>query len=306
MTFDSRLLSGIGVISAVVEAGSFVRAGEVLGLTQPAVSRAVARLEERVGLRIFHRSARSIRLTEEGKRFYEKVLPHLNGIEEAAIEAGGSAVEVRGTLRVSTDGAFGHNVLTPNIQPFLERHPALSVHISVREGVGDLVAGGFDLAIHFGPPETSSASCELVFETRVLTCASPAYLERHGIPMHPTEIESGHQSIAMRDPLTGRPYAWEFVKGGQIVSVRPTTRLMVSDTGSLLGACLGGQGIAQPLELYSREFLRSGRMIEILPDWNNETFPLYVYHASPGVIPAKVRAFLSWVRELLRPAARAM
>lgn len=299
MQFDGRLLSGIGVLSAVVQAGSFVGAGEALGLTQPAVSRAVARLEERVGIRIFHRSSRSIRLTDEGRRFYERVMPHLNSIEEAAIRAGGSAVEVRGRLRVNTDAAFGHYVLTPNIEPFLDRYPDLFVEISVQQGVGDLVAGGFDLAIHFGEPERSGLSSELLMQTRVLTCASPTYLARHGIPKHPRDIESKHRCVLMRDPMTGRGYDWEFVRGRRRTAVKPRSQLMVNDTGTLLGACLGGQGIAQPLELYSRPFLASGAMVQVLEDWADETFPLYVYHHAANMMTAKVRAFMDHVVTLV-------
>lgn len=302
MAFDSRLLNGIGVLSAVVEGGSFVRAGEAMGLTQSAVSRAVARLEERVGIRIFHRNARSIRLTEEGRVFYERVLPHLGSIEEAAIEAGGAAVAIRGRLRINTDGAFGHHVLTPRIGSFLQAHPDLSVEISVRDRMGDLVAEGFDLGFHFGPPEQSSTTSRLAAQTRVLTCASPDYLARHGMPRHPRELENGHQCILMRDPTTGRGYGWEFVKDGVTVPVKAQGRLMVNDTGSLLGACLGGQGIAQPLELYSRQFLADGRMVQILPEWAEETFPLYAYFSSPGATSARLRAFLGFVGELLGEA----
>ena len=121
MAFDSRLLSGIGVLSAVIEAGTFARAGEAMGLTQPAVSRAVARLEERVGIRIFNRTARAITLTDEGRRFYEAVAPLLAGIEEAAIDASQSKARVRGRLRVNVDATFGHYVLAPKMAGFPSR-----------------------------------------------------------------------------------------------------------------------------------------------------------------------------------------
>ncbi|WP_207484328.1 LysR family transcriptional regulator [Arenibaculum pallidiluteum] len=300
MAFDSRLLNGVGVLSAVVEAGSFVRAGEALGLTQSAVSRAVARLEQRVGIRIFHRTARSISLTDEGRRFYEAVSPLLAGIEDAAIRASGSAAEVRGRLRVNVDGAFGHYVLTPNIARFMERHPGLTVEIAVRDRMGDLVAEGFDVGIHFGPPEPSSLVCRLLLETKVLTCAAPAYLARRGTPRHPADLEGNHECILMRDPLTGRAYGWEFVKGNEALPVKVSGKLMVNDTGALLGACCGGQGIAQPLGLYVREFLADGRLVQILPEWSEETFPLYVYHHTPKLMSAKVRAFLDFLRELTR------
>lgn len=299
MDFDTRLLNGIGVVSAIVEGGSFVRAGESLGLTQSAISRAIARLEDRVGIRIFHRNARSVRLTDEGRHFYELVLPHMKGIEDAAIRAAGVASQLRGRLRVNADGAFGHHVLAPRIATFLDRFPELSVEISVRDGVGDLVADGFDLGIHFGPPETSSLACTLLEHTRVLTCASPDYVARFGAPAAPSDIERGHQCISIRNPLTSRAYDWEFLRHGRKVPVKARGRLMVGDTGSLLGACLGGQGIAQLLEVYSRPLIAEGKLIQLLPEWGDETFPLHVYHHSPNMISAKVQAFLDFVEEIV-------
>lgn len=299
MSFDGRLLSGIGVLSAVVEAGSFVRAGEALGLTQSAVSRSVARLEERVGIRIFNRNARSITLTDEGRRFYEQVAPHLSSIETAAVRAAGSGAEVRGHLRVNVDGCFGHYVLTPNIQPFLDRFPEISIEIAVRDRMGDLVADGFDIGIHFGTPEPSSLICRRLLETRVLTCASPAYVKRHGKPTHPKEIEN-RECILMRDPSNGKHYNWEFTKKNQTLPVKVSGKIMVGDTGSLLGACLSGHGIAQPLEIYTRPFLADGRLVQLLPEWSDESFPLYVYHHSPKLMSAKVRAFIDYVSEIIK------
>lgn len=299
MKFDGRLLSGIGVLTAVVEAGSFLRAGEALGLTQSAVSRAIARLEERVGIRIFHRNARSITLTDEGRRFYEDVAPHLSSIEDAAITAAGARAEVRGHLRVNVDGCFGHYVLTPNIHPFLERFPKLSLEVAVRDRMGDLVADGFDVGIHFGPPEPSSLICRLLMETPVLTCASPDYIKRRGTPTHPRDIEN-HECILMRDPATGKHYNWEFTQKNETVPVKVTGNMMVSDTGSLLGACLSGHGIAQTLEIYTRPFLANQRLIPLLQDWSDESFPLYVYHHTSKQMSAKVRAFIDYVAELIK------
>ncbi|NDV86335.1 LysR family transcriptional regulator [Aurantimonas aggregata] len=297
MTFDSRLLNGIGVLSAVVEAGSFVRAGEALGLTQSAVSRAVARLEERVGLRIFNRNARSITLTDEGRLFYERVAPHLSSIEEAATDAAGSVGQVRGRLRLNVDGCFGHYVLLPTIQTFLSRHPDLAAEIHVRDRMGDLVAENFDVGIHFGEPQMSSLTCRLLLRTRVLTCASPAYLERNGAPDGPSDL-SGRECILMRDPATGKHYDWDFIRGGERVWVKVSGRLTVTDTGGLLAACLSGHGIGQPLEIYTRPFLADGRLVQLLPDWAEEVFPLYVYHHSPKSMSAKVRALLDFVTEI--------
>ncbi|WP_425645330.1 LysR substrate-binding domain-containing protein [Agrobacterium leguminum] len=299
MGFDSRLLSGIGVLSAVIDAGSFMRAGEALGLTQSAVSRAVARLEERVGIRIFHRNARSITLTDEGRRFYEQVAPLLTAIEEAATRAAGSGAEVRGRLRINVDGCFGHYVLGPKINGFLARYPDITLEMHVRDRMGDLVADGFDLGIHFGPPEPSSLTCRLLSETHILTCASPDYVFRHGVPATPQEIE-GRECILMRSPATGKAYGWDFIRGNEVVEIIPSGQMMVTDTGGLLAACLSGQGIAQPLEIYTRPLLDDGQLVQLLPDWADETFPLYVYHHAPKLMSAKVRAFLDFLDEMLR------
>lgn len=298
MAFDSRLLSGIGVVSAVVEAGSFARAGEAMGLTQPAVSRAVARLEERVGIRIFNRTARAISLTDEGRRFYEAVAPHLASIEDAAVSAGGAKAVVRGRLRINVDGTFGHFVLSPHIGAFLDRFPDISVELSVRDRMGDLVADGFDVAIRFGVPEPSSLKARLLLETRVLTCASEGYIARHGTPKHPRDLIDRHQCLLIRDPATGRPFEWEFQRGKETIPLQAAGRLMVNDTGSLLGACLGGVGIAQLLELYAKDILAEKKLVQLLPEWSDETFPLYAYHHASHLVSAKVRAFLDFVQEL--------
>jgi DNA-binding transcriptional LysR family regulator len=299
VAFDGRLLSGIGVVSAVVEAGSFARAGDALGLTQPAVSRAVARLEERIGIRLFNRTARAISLTDEGRRFYEMVAPLLSGIEEAAVVAGSAKDRVRGRLRINVDATFGHFVLAPRLNEFLERYPELSVELFVRDSIGDIVGEAIDVAVRFGERDTQAAQAELLLETRVLTCASPAYLTKCGTPGTPADLTMGHRCILIRDPSTGRPFEWEFQRKGTTVEFEPASRLLVNDTGGLVGACLGGAGVAQLLELYARDILRAGRLVHLLPDWSDETFPLYAYHRASRLMPAKLDAFLHFVREII-------
>jgi DNA-binding transcriptional LysR family regulator len=297
MGFESRLLSGIGVVVAVVEAGSFVRAGEALGLSQPAVSRAVARLEQRLGIRLFHRTARSIALTDDGQRFYKEVAPHLQAINEATVSSRGAQTVVRGRLRVNVDSTYGHWVLAPKIPQFLDRYPEVSVEIIVRDRMGDLVAEGFDVAIRFGEPEPSSLVCRLLLATRVLTCASPTYVARFGLPKKPQDLEANHVAILIRDPSTGRHFEWEFHRKKEVVPAEVRSRLMVNDTGGLLGACRSGGGIAQLLEIYARPLIEAGTLVQLLPDWADETFPLYAYHHSPKLISARVRAFLDFLAE---------
>src|ERR1700752_3636061 len=147
MPYDGRLLSGVSVLMAVIEAGSMARAAEALGLTSSGVGRAVSRLEARIGVRLLERTTRTMTLTDEGRRFYEEVGPHLDGIEQAATAASGAAGIVRGRLRVNVDPFFSRVVLAAQISRFLDCHPEVRLELIMRDRVGDLVADGFALGL---------------------------------------------------------------------------------------------------------------------------------------------------------------
>jgi DNA-binding transcriptional LysR family regulator len=293
MAFDARVLSGIGVLAAVVEARSFARAATALGLTQSGVSRAVARLEERVGARLLQRSSRAVTLTDEGRRFYERVAPLLVGIEDAAGEAHETSRRPKGKLRICVDALVGRVLIGPHAAAFLAAYPDLSLDVVVRPHLGDLVAEGFDLAIRSGEPPPSALIVRKLLETRVLTCASRAYLERRGRPERPRDV-ARHECILFPDPSTERPYEWVFQRGAETVSVEVRGRLVVNDTATAFAACAAGHGLIQPLEIELRR--RSDLdLVQVLPDWSDERFPLYAYHPSRRLVPAKVRALIDFV-----------
>ena len=297
MAFDGKLLSGVTVLIAVVEAGTIARAAEALGLSPSGVSRALSRLEQRVGARLLARTTRSLSLTDEGRRFYEQVGPHLAGIEEAAIEASGSTNKVRGRLRVNIDPFFSRIVLSGHLAAFLERYPDVSLELIMRDSVGDLVADGFDLALRFGEPPVGSFVARKLIETRVLTVASPAYIKAHGRPRHPKDIEQ-RDCIDFYDASNARPYDWEVKRRKEVLPLKVKARLLVSDSGTLIGACEAGAGVAQILELGCRPLLDSGRLIELFPEWSDERFPLYAIYPSRLHRAAKVRTFIEFCLEI--------
>ena len=301
MAFDGKLLSGVTVLIAVVEAGTLARAAEALGLSPSGVSRAISRLEQRVGARLLARTTRSLSLTDEGRRFYEQVGPHLVGIEEAATEASGSANVARGRLRVNIDPFFSRIVLAGHLATFLQRYPQVSVELIMRDSVGDLVADGFDLALRFGEPPIGSFVARKLIETRVLTVASPAYIKAHGRPLHPKDIER-RECIDFYDAAHARPYDWELRRRKEAVPLSVKARLLVSDSGTLIGACEAGAGIAQILQLGCRDLLDSGRLVELFPEWSDERFPLYAVYPSRLHRAAKVRVFVDFCMEILGDA----
>jgi len=298
MSFDGKYLSGIGVLAAVVESGSFVRAGEALGLTQPGVSRAIARLEERIGVRLLDRTTRSVSLTAEGRKLHEAVMPLLGEVDEAVNLASGSAAIVRGRLRVNSDPFFSRLMLAPHIGRFLEKYPEVSLELITREQLGDMVSDGFDIAIRFGEPTASSLIAKKLLETRIMTVASPGYIRKKGRPSHPEEIPQ-HVSIDFRNPNTGQPFDWEFRRGKKVIEVKKNARLLLSDVDSMLNACLAGVGIAQIMAIDVQKYIDQGRLVDLFPDWPDERFPLYALYPSRHLPAAKLRAFMDFLAEML-------
>jgi DNA-binding transcriptional LysR family regulator len=296
MSFDTRLLTGAGVLAAVTETGNFARAAEMLGLTPSGVSRAVARLEMRVGVRLFNRNPREVTLTEEGRRFHAHVMPLLAGLEEAAADAAGAAAVVSGRLRVSVDPWFARTVLAPRLQQFMARYPLLSVDLMTSNYREEMMTG-VDVAIRFGPPETSSLIARKLLETAIITCTAPAYLEEHGEPRTPHDLLH-HELLLFRDPQTGRPFPWEFHRGGKVIQINAVGRLMMDDPSAAVAACIAGQGVLQKLAIGLKPVLSRGDLVQILSRWSDERYPLYAYHPSRHPPPAKVRAFLDFVQEI--------
>ena len=296
MVFDTRLLTGAGVLAAVSEAGNFAKAAEALGMTPSGVSRAVARLEARVGIRLFDRNSREAILTEEGRLFYTQVIPHLAGLDEALSNAAGAAVVVSGKLRVSVDPWFARMVLAPRLQEFMSRYPGLSLDLSTSNYREEMMTG-MDVVVRFGPPDASSLIARKLLETRILTCAAPSYLAERGEPGKPHDLAQ-HEAIVFRDPQTGLPFSWEFHREKEIIEVKVSGRLVVDDPFAAIASCIAGQGVFQSFAIGLEDLISGGKLVQIFPEWSEERYPLYAYHPSRHLPPAKVRAFLDFLQKI--------
>ncbi|NWA27980.1 LysR family transcriptional regulator [Pseudomonas gingeri] len=299
-TFNKQMLEGVDVMAAVVDTKSFGLAAEALDMSQSGVSRAIARLETRLGIRVFERTTRSVRLTDEGRHFYEQVMPLISALTEITGNVAGDAQKIHGRLRVNVDPLFAQLVLGPRLGAFMDCHPELEIDLRCKEELGDLVAEGFDLALRFGHPQESSLVARKLFDTRVFAVASQAYLQRYGQPSTPHELEAGHhRCILFREPVTGRPFAWEFQQKRKTVVVKPRGALIVNDPGTLYSTCLAGLGIAQMFELGIESYITSNQMTLLFPEWSDKRFPLYAYYPSRHHLPAKTRALLDFVAGLV-------
>jgi DNA-binding transcriptional LysR family regulator len=294
MAFDERSMNGMGIFVAIVEQGSFAAAGDILEMSQPGVSRAIARLEARLGVRLFDRTTRTVTLTEDGLRFHSLVTPLLAGLEEAADSTSRGAAVVRGRLRVNVDPSVTRLLSGALIGEFLRTYPEVQLELVTRERLGDLVGEGFDLGLRFGEPPVNHLQARQVLETRLLTVATPAYLTRHGRPRTPQELAE-HRCIQYRDAELGRLYDWAFHHGRQKLEVSTQGALTVNDVNTLQGCCLAGEGIAQLMALGNEALLADGSLVELFPDWPDERLSLYSLLPPRMQPPAKSRAFVDFV-----------
>jgi DNA-binding transcriptional LysR family regulator len=303
MNFDERMLNGMSVLAAIVQCGNFAGAGKTLNMSQSGVSRSIARLEARLGIRLFDRTTRSVTLTDEGRRLYEQIGPLLSGLEEAAASVTEGRKLVRGRLRVQMHPTFAHFLEGARLKAFLESHPELELELIVRAQLGDLVTEGCDIAIHVGEPPASSLVVRKLWDTRIVTVAAPEYLQRRKPPATPRDLATGkHILIDYHDSETGRPFGWEFHRGRKIVKIPTSGRIVVSDITTQHKLCLAAYGIAQAMEIGVSTLLLEGKLIDLFPDWPDERFPVYAIHPSRRYLPAKSRAFLDFLVALSCPA----
>ncbi|MFS2160773.1 LysR family transcriptional regulator [Pseudomonas sp. Pseusp122] len=297
MAFDERVLNGVGVFTAIVDTGTFAAAAQVLDMSPPGVSRSVARLEARLGIRLFDRTTRSVTLTDEGRRFHQQIVPLLSALEEVSSSASQGARAVRGRLRVNVDPLFSSLLLGPQLGAFMAEHPELELELVSRDRMGDMVADGFDLAVRFGEPRSSSLIARPLFDTRILTVASPAYLKKHGQPQTPRDLLK-HACIQFRDPETGRPFDWEFHRDGSVVRVPVEGQITLNDVRTMHELCVSGYGVAQIMAFGSEALLAQQQVVNLFPDWPDERFTLYALYPSRIHPSAKTRRFLAFIQGL--------
>jgi DNA-binding transcriptional LysR family regulator len=291
-------MNGMGVFVAIVEAGSFAAAAETLEMSQPGVSRAIARLEARLDVRLFDRTTRTISLTADGQRFHALVMPLLAGLEEAADSTARNAQVVRGRLRVNIDARVARLLSGSVISAFMQAYPHVQLELVTRERLGDLMGEGFDLALRFGEPTATHMQASKLLDSRLLTVATPQYLARHGRPLTPEDLGE-HRCIQYRDPEHGRLYPWVFQAGRQRLEVAVRGPLIVNDLGLQREYCLAGEGIAQLSALENQALLADGSLVDLFAQWPDERLSLYVLLPPRQHPPARCRAFLDLVESRL-------
>jgi len=288
-------LAAIRAFAQVVESGSFAKAAERLNLSTSAASRHVAELESHLQTRLLNRTTRRVSLTEGGRAYYERVVQLLADLGEAEQEASRAAVVPRGVIKLTTAVNFGVRHVAPAIAAFLAKHAEVKFDVQLSDRIVDLVEEGFDLAIRIGGGGSDNVVARKLGETRLVACASPEYLARHGTPATP-------QDLARHDCFTYE-YAsprgqWRFRgRDGREETVRVSGPVH-SNSGDLNAALAArGAGVAFEPDFIVADELRAGRLVELLPECAAASSPIYAVYPTRKHLSAKVRLFVEHLAE---------
>jgi DNA-binding transcriptional LysR family regulator len=294
-------LSAMETFVRVIEAGSFSGAATQLRVGQPAVSKTIAQLEDRLGVRLLLRSTHGLTPTEAGRNFYERAKRSIEEVEEAELAARGAAATLSGRLRVCAAVTFARMHVVPRLPIFLAAHPALDIDIVMQDGDKDLVASGIDVALRMTPLRDLTLPARKIATCRRRVMATPTYLAEHGRPESPSELTE-HQAVVYEQRLGGP--TWVFRKGHVETSATMAGRVHVSAAEGVREAVLAGMGYAIASEWMFTAEIRSGSVVSVLDDWALPDVELFVVFPTGRQASAKARAFAVFMEnELASPSS---
>jgi DNA-binding transcriptional LysR family regulator len=281
------------VFTTVVDSGSFARAADKLDLSRGMTSRYVAQIESHLGVRLLNRTTRRQSLTEAGEDYYQRATQVLAMVEEAEQSAAQGSAEPRGTLRVNAPVAFGIRHLGPALGAYLQRYPQVKTDLTLNDRIVDLVEEGFDMAVRIARRIDPGLVARPITRARMVVCAAPAYLERHGTPKSPADL-ARHNCLTYAYAGQGE---WRFTRNGRDQVVRVSGNVHGNNGDILCSAAAEGLGvIAQPTFL-AYELLREGKLVRILEGWEIEESTLYAVYPSRQFLTPKVRSFIDFLVE---------
>jgi DNA-binding transcriptional LysR family regulator len=281
---------------AVAEVLNFTRAAERLGVTSSALSQLVRGLEERVGVRLLHRSTRSVSLTEAGERLLERVRPAVEELAAAIGQTSNLREQPAGLVRVHSFRTPTDLFLKPILKTFNEAYPDVVLDITIDDEVVDIVSGRYDAAIRIGEViERDMVALKLGPDLRQIAVDSPEYLAKRGVPEHPRDLLS-HQCIGWRWPGHETPYKWEFLENGQWFEVAVQGPVIANNKEFCLQAALDGVGIAFPTDQLSAPHIAAGRLVPLLEKWSAPFPGFYLCYPAQRQMAPSLRAFIDAVR----------
>lgn len=275
---------------AAARVSSFAGAARELGLSASAVAKNVARLEADLRVRLFHRTTRQVRLTQDGEAIFERCHRILEDVEALGTVTSQASEALTGTLRIDVPVTYGKQIVLPVLARLMRRHPGLRVDVRFSDRFADLVKEGLDAAIRIGDMSDSGLVARRFDEQLIVTCASPAYLSRRDTPQTPDDL-SRHDCIVFRLPSSGRDRRWGYRQSKRVVTFSPEAVMRLGDGEAMVQAAVTGLGITQVPAYMAEQALKRGRLVEVLSRYRPDPEPIALVYPSRQHVPARVRAF---------------
>ena len=288
-------LPGLAVFAAIAEHGSFIGAARHLGLATPSVSQALRGLEERLGVRLFNRTTRSVTLTEAGRALLAQVRPALDQLQGAVESVNMYRDRPAGTLRLAAVSLAADAVVLPVASDFMAEYPEITLDITIVDGPIDIVAGGFDAGIGAGAQiARDMIALRLVPDSRMVALASPAYLQRYGTPRRPEDLQD-HNCVRWRMP-NGAIYPWRFLVERQVVTVEVSGSLVTTSIQIMARAVVNGLCLALGTESAARTAIDRGEAVPLLQEYARPFPGWHVYYPGRAYLPLPLRTFVDFLR----------
>lgn len=292
-------LSAMRAFVRVVETGNFTRAADALRMPKATVTNLIQGLEAHLRTQLLNRTTRRVMVTTDGALYYERAVRIISEVDELDSSLSNATTSPSGRLRVEMSGAFADWIVIPSLCDFAMAYPDIRLDLGVGDRTVDYLAENVDCALRAGAPGDQSLIARRVSEISLLTCATPAYIEKFGVPKSPAELETDHYCINYFRAQTNRTLPFEFIREGEKIEVTGRYLLSVNDARSYVAAALAGLGVAQLPHFMIRDELREGRLVPLLPEWSCEGMPLYIVYPSNRHLSNKVRVFVDWLVKLL-------
>ncbi len=291
-------LRAIATFAKAVELGSIRQAALAQGVTPQAASQAVAQLEQHLGVRLLHRTTRSLALTEEGQRFLENTRPALAALDRALAQARESKDEIAGPLRIVGPKSSFAAILMPLLDEFCSAHPEIQPDVQLDDGIGNWVLDRVDVGFRIGVSPDEGVVGRRLFPVQLIVCAAPGYLARHGVPKTLDELAT-HRCSVFRHPATGTVAPWYLNVDGDIEHRYLAPAFSTNDTELEIQAVLAGRVVGQLANLSVAPHIRAGRLVPLLLPHLSEHIGVHVYYGSRAALPKRVRAFIDLAVERL-------
>lgn len=293
-------LHGIIVFLSVVETRSFTATARGFGVSTSAVSAAVQRLEEKLAVRLLHRTTRRVSPTPEGLEFYQRCKQITADLEQAEITIGRSSRLPSGRLRIGMPSALGRMWVIPRLAEFTQTFPSISLEIVIGDFLTAADREGLDAAIQVGELPSSRLTVRKLAAVDYLVCAAPCYLATHGRPKSIADLTE-HVCLTYRRPRNGQIRQWRFARGATVETVDPDSGLIFNSGEALISAAAAGLGLVQVAEYYAQPDLASGALVQVLPEVKSHAYDISVVFQQRKSISSRLRVFVDFLVEMFSP-----